>query len=1142
MPTLTLHLHGTARVATADGREALLERRAAALCALAALEPGFARERAAAWLWPDSADPRRNLRQQLLRFRQQFGQALLDGDARLSLAEGVVLAAADGELLAGHAEGEGDFGDWLGAQRHAVATQRRSAWQRDLQAAESAGDLDRALAVAEGAARADAGSEDAWQALMRVHYLRLEPEAGLAAHDRLVRVRAERHGREPCAATAQLADALRHGQPPASVSPSAALVLPVTLKRPPRLVGRSAELAAARMAWAEGRAVLLQGEAGLGKSRLVAELVAALVAAMKAGQAREDLAHGVGRSALIGAGRPGDAGAPYATLARLLAPLLATDHAALPASQRQALSHLLPPSATQSVSHPLPAPALQRSALEAAVSAVLLQHGIACVVVDDLHFADAATLDLVAALAAPTEPPLHWLFAIRPAEAPPAAVALRDGLTELHRLAVVTLAPLDEAAAAELVDTLALRGLSGASLAPALVRHTGGNPLYLLETLKQGLQDGSMARGELPRPAHVGALLDRRLQRLSEPALTLARVAAIAGVDFSIELAEAATGQRAVQLASAWHELQDAQVLRDETFSHDLVADAALRSVPPVVARRVHTQCAQWLAAHGVEPARVAWHWRHGAMPAEAGRAFVAAALRAEKASRLQEEAALYDHAAQAFAEAGLDEERFSALVGRVRSLSGAEFDELALQECRALAAAARNDAQRLRAHSELCGLLTERGESLSAIEIGQLALALARRLGDHEWQVRTACHMAPGLCRLGRAGEAVTLLAPLRAWVDAQPDPALRMLWHGDWGAALGLAGRLREAVAAFDVAQDAARHLGLRDAEGRLLLNCAVALRQSGQFDRALILSRQGQALSAAESDDPAQRPIDRLVLARDESEAGLYGMALPALESVAAEFERRHAAFWRQACRMVLVRLWLDLGQYARAVPLLREEPAELPAWLRADRRLLLLELARALEQPAPAGMLDEVLALAATDPQRGPQLRVRALRHQPAREVLAAAPTLSAALREQERYGAQMALQVHLARAALQEGRAEVAADTALALLALFDEGYAPDSMYRAEAWWVAHQALAAAGRAEAAERALRCGEHWLRQVALPQVPPPFIDSFLHRNAVNRALLAAAGATPAARVAAVAPPGPPRAAPPTSAPKRRARARR
>jgi tetratricopeptide (TPR) repeat protein len=386
--------------------------------------------------------------------------------------------------------------------------------------------------------------------------------------------------------------------------------------------------------------------------------------------------------------------------------------------------------------------------------------------------------------------------------------------------------------------------------------------------------------------------------------------------------------------------------------------------------------------------------------------------------------------------------------------------------------------------------------------------------LDDHEGQVRTACHMATSLCRLGRADEAVGLLVVLRAWVDAQPDDTLRMLWHGDWGAALGSTGRLREAVAAFDAALDAARRLGLRDAEGRLLLNCSVALRQSGQFDRALALSRQGQALSAAEIDDAADLPIDRLVLARDEAEAGLYSPALPALERVLDEFERRNAAFWAQACRMVLVRLWLDLGQYARAVPLLRDEPDDLPAWLRADRRLLQLEQARALEQPAMAGVLDEAHALAATDLQRGPGLQVRALRALPPAQVLAQAPALAKTLAARERFGALLALHAHVACAALAEGQLEVAATSARVALALFKEGYAPESMYRPEVHLVAWRVLMQAGAPAEAAEALKAGIDWIRSHALPHVPVPFLDSFLHRNPVNRELLAAAARLPAA----------------------------
>jgi len=1125
---LRVRLYGDPAVLLPDGRVVALERRAAALLALAALEPGISRLRVASMLWPDSNDPRRNLRQQLLRFRQLFDHPLVEGEATLRLIDPLLetpdnTAAA---LLAGldYEDCEG-FQTWLTQQREARRNQRLEAVRQRLASSEAAGDIDSALEAADALLAVDSHLESHHRELMRLNYLRGDAAAGLAAYRRMSEMLATEYNTRPSAASEQLATALRASaqvDTRTGVTGIAVLprqqILPVVLKRPPRLVGREVERRLVLQHWAEGRAVMLEGEAGLGKSRLMAELLA-----------------GDG-STVFASGRPGDAGAPYATLERLLRPLLDDGATDLDATTRETLAHISPVVALdaavltrpptndpQAVATRPTRTALRPGAMANAVNELLRQRGVQLIALDDLHFADDATLELMAGLVAQDRPTKCWLFAGRPAELPAAGQMLRTSLTELQRLGVVALAALDESAIAAIVDAIAIPGLQGAALAGPLLRHTGGNPLFVLETLKHGLAEGTLARGELPRPLSVGALIERRLQRLSEPALTLARVAAIAGVDFRIELAESAIGVRAVQLASAWAELQDAQVLRDEGFAHDLVSDAVMRSVPPVVARRVHGQCAQWLATHGVEPARVAWHWRHGGMPAEAGRAFVAAALRAEAAARLQEEATLYGHAAQTFAEAGLHEEQFRALVGRVRSLNQAKFDGEAMQECRALLAAARTDAQRMHAHSELAGLLTERGEPRAALEAGQAAMTLARRMGDNEWQVRTACHMATASCSLGRADEAVALLAPLRAWVDAQPDEALRMLLHGEWGAALGHAGRLREAVAAFDVALDTARRLGLRDSEGRLLLNCSVTLRQSGQFDRALALSRKGQSLSSAESDGAAALPIDRLVLARDESEAGLYSSALPALESVVTQFERRQALFWLQAGRMVLVRLWLDLGQYARAVPLLRDEPDDLPVWLRADRRLLQLELARALGQSAPAGVLDEAIALAAAEPQRGPSLQVRVLRSLPPSHVLELAPELFKTLAGRERFGAVLALHAHVARAALSEGRTDVAAISARAALALFDEGYAPESMYRPEANLVAGHALALAGAHDEAAVAFRAGTDWIRSHALPQVPVPFIDSFLHRNPVNRELLATAARLPASAVVQCSPQG-------------------
>ena len=70
------------------------------------------------------------------------------------------------------------------------------------------------------------------------------------------------------------------------------------------------------------------------------------------------------------------------------------------------------------------------------------------------------------------------------------------------------------------------------------------------------------------------------------------------------------------------------------------------------------------------------------------------------------------------------------------------------------------------------------------------------------------------------------------------------------------------------------------------------------------------------------------------------------------------------------------------------------------------------------------------------------------------------------------------------------------------------------MYLAEAWWTIHRALdGVPERRSEARAALEQGVGWVRDVAARQVPDGFRDSFLDRNPVNRALLAAWGRTPA-----------------------------
>lgn len=1095
-----LRLLGDPALIAADGSIKALERRAAGLLALVALDPGITRARAAALLWPDSDNARQALRQQIARFRKNYGADLVVGTDSLFIADGVTVDAlqAGGGVLLGDLAFDDceNFAEWLAQQRAQRRRGATSGLAQQIAEAEAQGDLDAATRLAEQLLLADNDSETHHRTLMRLHYLRGDIAQAQAAYARLVRMLRTRFGAQPSPETEQLARALR-AAPPAAVpmTASAQRVVPVTVLRPPRMIGRQRELAALDEAWQGGRAALLFGEPGLGKTRLLAEFAA-------------------GRRVLLLQGRPGDAGVPYATLSRLLRTIFERTRIELPAPRRTELARLLPELAP---SVPLPADG-QRLLLQGAVEAVLAQaraDGVASdgVIVDDLHFADDASVEMLQALicssaGAAVLAGLRWALAQRPGEGSAAAAALRATLEEAQALAVIALAPLTEAEMAELIDSLGLQELESAQLAPQLTKHTGGNPLYALETLKQGLASGLLAQGRLPTPINVGALIERRLKQLSERALALARVAAIAGVDFSIALAEHVMGARAVELADAWGELEAAQVLRGDAFAHDLVHDAVLRTVPQAIARRIHAQCAAWLQAHGGEPARVAVHWQRAAYAAEAAAAFEAAASRALNASRRHEEAALHAEAAAMWAQAGRPERRFEALAARVAALIAAAIDERSLAEAAALVDHAQDDHQRVRAIRVHMDMLSQSGQAEAALKVGAPGLALARRIGAHEEQIRLAGPMAGCHCKLGQPDRGYSMLLPLRDWVDGQADDELRSLWHGYWAATLSHVGRLREAIASYEVAIAAAARTGRRESEGAITVNLCVALRSIGLLPRALETSRRALALMADDEHETSNRMLARLMHARDQAECGVYGDAIKTFESLLPKLDAMGSPFWPCAARTALATLWLHLGQHARVRQALDGSDDGTPPWMQAGRCLLRVEAADWAGRPLPAEQLHAARALVEGDPYRLPGVAVRALRAAAPDAALAQVESLAAQAQQQERYGLLLALWVHEARAAVDGGQPSRAAEAARRALALYAEGYRPEAMYTAELHWVACRALAAAGHAEEADAALRAGLDWLRRDALPNVPLPFTDSFLHRNPVNRALLALA----------------------------------
>ena len=1088
MTPLTLHLHGPARVVAADGRETLLERRAAALCALVALAPGLPRERAALWLWPDSNDARRNLRQQLLRFRQQFDHPLVAGESTLALADGVQLAAADGaELLAGMTAGDGALGTWLAGQREAARQAQREPLVQARVRAEEAGDLATALRHAQQLLALEPHEEAHHTALMRLHYLRGEPAAGLAAWQRLGEMLAAQYGSAPGAASREVAQALRSADAaaPRAVAPRATAALPVTLKRPPVLAGRAAEVGAVQRAWAEGLAVWVEGEAGLGKSRLIAELL------------------GDGAGSAVGAGRPGDAGAPYATLSRLLAPWL--DGPALPAAAAAALAPMRGTSAAGA------APA-SAGALQAAVTALLDAHALHTVVLDDLHFADEASLDLAAALCAANQPPRRWLFACRPAEAALAARALADPLAELQRLQTVRLAPLSEAAAATLVDTLAIEGLQGHRLAPALVRHTGGNPLYLLETLKQGLVDGSLARGELPRPGSVGALIERRLQRLSEPALTLARVAAVGGVDFCLDLAVAAIGQPGVQLASAWNELQEAQVLRDEAFAHDLVHDAVLRTVAPPIARHLHVATAQFLEARGGEAARTAAHWAAAERWPAAATAWRQAALRARSASRRKEELQLLQQAAEAHARAGDAEGEFEALLEAASAVVyvdvGAQADAIGER----LLAAANTDLQRTRALNELAFMAQSRGDRGACERHAREALELAERLGRPDQAFYAARSVAVAVAMRGQPAEALALIDRHRDWVEAHGSDENRCEYHSDRSWALGKLGRLHEAREALELAlalAEKAQNLG--DVNSVLYLLASVEARL-GRTAPAMRRLERAIAMHEQLGNDSGVPNTQWLLLGALQRDAGRYDDALRLLGRAVQTLRAGATVDFAASAQMALAQAYLDLGRPELARQAM---PAPQDGWIPALHAMWQHRQGRieqALGRPAVAHFEAGLQQLGGDVGGTANNLRAAlvlehalALRDDGAFERVAAVAANAQATQE---IGLAIVALAAAAQLARENGAALSFARQAQALLA----DSQPESCPPSTVWLALARTFQRCGDTAAAERAAAEGAAWVRRVAAAHVPDEFRAAFVDRQPVNRELLAFAARLP------------------------------
>jgi predicted ATPase/DNA-binding CsgD family transcriptional regulator len=646
------------------------------------------------------------------------------------------------------------------------------------------------------------------------------------------------------------------------------------------LIGREQERARlgerlTRAITGEGGLILLAGEAGVGKTRLIDSIAESTKAAVLCGAAK----HG--------------ATPAYGPIVAALRSHLRIDPAALddcgPLSEHLRL--LLPELG-------LAPEGGDRETLREAIRCALLSISDArgaLLVLDDLQWADAATLELISELA-PTLAGVSLLIvgAYRSDELPREHPLrrMRNELRRTRALEEVSLEPLDQSGTAELLEA-ALGDTPSKPLVQAVHGRSQGLPVFVEELaaalsseerLHRGRAGLELAdSGEVSVPETIRDAVLLRCADLSSAGRAAAEVAAVAGERFRlatvVDLSDEGGLAELLELGLI-HESSDGS----GSFRHALVQESLYGDVPWLRRRSLHRELAERLDAAAAPGVQVATHWI-GAHDEERARTeLLRAASEFEAAHAYRDAALMARRALELWAGDDAPAERLMALE---RHAGWAEFaGELA-------------DASR--SWREVTSIHGAAG--------AEAPLAQAqRRLGR--------------ICALqgDRSGaiEALSLAADAFAASGAPAEAAGDRLAAADF---LQFAGRHGASLERSRQAREEARASKRLDLESRALASEGVVLAKRGDFEPGMELVKQGLSLAldnglTAEAADAYQR------LGTVFETAGDYANAREALTS-ALDLCRISGETGPEAgCVACMAYVLRELGEWPRTLELCRE----------------------------------------------------------------------------------------------------------------------------------------------------------------------------------------------------------------------------
>ncbi|WP_433731215.1 ATP-binding protein [Actinoplanes sp. CA-051413] len=630
---------------------------------------------------------------------------LADAARRAAAGEPGLAAAVAGRVLdllgAGPALPEDRDAEWARPARTEAGELLRRARELAAEAALATGEAAAARELATAAITADGYDEAAYRLLMRAEAALAQPARALSAYERLRRALAEDFGTDPAAETRAIHLNVLREERPAAVTTAEPAAAESTL------TGRADEITRLARAWREaagGRPalVLISGEAGIGKTTLAGEIVKL---AGRTGGVVLSVRCYAAESSLFLQPFVDALGAHAARSSAALVRSLASP----------ALAELVPQVGALLGDAPGPvlAPDLARARAYQAVARYL--SGIATrqpalLLLDDLHNAGLATVELLHYLARHARGRLLILATVRAEEGAAALRALAEVATALE------LGPLP----ADAVTSLATSA-GQAQLAPRILHRTGGHALFVVETLR------ALAAGHDGIPESLQAAVLARVARTGTAVEELLRAAAILDATMEPDLLADLLAVPAAEAVRRCEQALAARLLvvagRAYEFANDLIREVLYTTTPAPARVAYHRRAGELLSDH---PEQVAAHAHAAGDWDRAARAYLVAGEQASHRFAAADAEALLTSALDAADRAGALEVSGRAYQarGRVREVLAAY--PAAMADFHAAVRTARRVGDR---RLEMIGLRELGGDV--PIALGQSIVRCVRHLRD---------------------------------------------------------------------------------------------------------------------------------------------------------------------------------------------------------------------------------------------------------------------------------------------------------------------------------------------------------------------------------------------------------------------------